>query len=64
MRTIDEEASTGLSFGRRILRDARLLWRIAQMVRAYLTDGRRIRKRYRDLAQRGETFWVDEELSQ
>ena len=62
MRTIDERFTKSASFWQRLGRDVRLLWRIAQMLHAYLIVGRRIRRRYRSMAARGEIFWVDEEL--
>jgi len=63
MRTIDEQTIKGSSFWQSVVRDVRLLWRIGQMLFAYLVMGRRIRRAYRAKAARGETFWVDEELS-
>ena len=62
MRTIDGQGVTGASLWERIGRDVRLLWRIGQMLYAYLVVGRRIRQAYRAKAARGEIFWVDEEL--
>ena len=62
MRTIDEQSIKGTSFFQQLGRDARLLLRIAQMLYAYLVAGRHIRRRYRTLEARGETYWVDEEL--
>jgi hypothetical protein len=42
-------------------RDLRLLVRIARMLLDYLVAGGRLRRRYRALEARGETFWVDED---
>lgn len=62
MRTIDGQLVKGTSRWEQVRRDARLLWRIGQMLYAYLVAGWRIRRTYRAKAARGETFWVDEEL--
>ncbi|HIG46213.1 MAG TPA: hypothetical protein EYQ20_07245 [candidate division Zixibacteria bacterium] len=62
MRTIDEQAIKSTSFRQRILRDGRLLLRIAHMLYAYLIGGRRIRRVYRAKESRGEVFLVDEEM--
>jgi hypothetical protein len=42
-------------------RDLRLLVQIASMLFGYLVAGGRLRRRYRALEARGETFWVDED---
>ena len=63
MRTIDDQFTTETSFRKRLLRDVRLLIRIAKMILSYFTEGRRIRKTYRMKEARGETFWVDEEMN-
>jgi len=63
MRTIDGQMIKGSSLWGRLGRDARLLWRIGQMLFAYLVVGRRIRQAYREKAARGEIYWVDEELA-
>jgi len=42
-------------------RDLALLVRIGGMLVGYLVVGGRLRRRYRALEARGETFWVDEE---
>ena len=62
MRTIDERFTRDSSFFQRLSRDVKLLWRIGQMLFAYLVAGRRIRQRYRLKEARGEIYWVDEEL--
>ena len=64
MRTIDQRFTRDTSFWQRLRRDLRLLWRMAQMLYAYLVIGRRIRQAYRDKEARGDVFWVDEELYQ
>ena len=63
MRTIDGQMIKGSSLWGRLARDARLLWRIGQMLFAYLVAGRRIRQAYREKAAQDEVYWVDEELS-
>ena len=63
MRTIDDQFTKETSFLQRLLRDVRLLIRIAKMILSYFTEGRRIRKVYRQKEARGETFWVDEEMN-
>jgi hypothetical protein len=62
MRTIDQRFTRDTSFWQRLGRDVRLLWRMAQMLYAYLIIGRRIRQSYRAKEARGDVFWVDEEL--
>jgi hypothetical protein len=62
MRTIDEQAIKSTSFRQGILRDGRLLLRIAHMLYSYLVGGRRIRRAYRAKESRGEVFLVDEEM--
>ena len=42
-------------------RDLKLLVQIARMLLGYLVAGGRLRRRYRALEARGETFWVDED---
>ncbi len=63
MRTIDGQLVKGTSFWAQLWRDVRLLWRIAQMLYAYLVRGHRTRQAYRAKEARGEVFWVDEELT-
>ena len=41
--------------------DLELVLRIAGMLVGYFVAGGRLRRRYRTLEARGETFWVDEE---
>lgn len=62
MRTIDDQFSKEASFWRQLLRDLRLLTRIAKMVIAYFTEGHRIRRLYNQKQAQGEIFWVDEEV--
>lgn len=62
VRTIDGQFLTEDSLRRRLLRDVRLLFRIARMVLYYFIDGARTRRRYLAKKARSETFWVDEEL--
>ena len=57
MRTIDEQAIKSTSFRQRILRDGRLLLRIAHMLYAYLIGGRRIRRVYRGKNRVARSFW-------
>ncbi|NJN83324.1 MAG: hypothetical protein HC802_14270 [Caldilineaceae bacterium] len=61
MRTIDGQKIKGNSLWSRFVRDVRLLWRIGQMLFAYLVAGRRIRRVYQEKAARGEIYWVDQE---
>jgi hypothetical protein len=42
-------------------RDLKLLFQMAGMLFGYFWVGGRLRRRYRALEARGETFWVDEE---
>ena len=63
MRTIDGQLIKSSSLWSRWLRDVRLLWRIGQMLFAYLVVGRRIRQAYRAKESQGEVYWVDEELA-
>ena len=62
MRTIDEQFSRDTSFWQRFKRDLNLLFRISQMLFAYVVAGRAVRNRYRAKEARGQIFWVDEEL--
>ena len=62
LRTIDDQFSKETSFWQQLLRDFRLLKRIGRMVFAYFTEGRRIRRLYRQKQAQGEIFWVDEEV--
>ena len=62
MRTIDEKFSKEPSFWQKLQRDYWLLIRIARMIIAYFTEGRRIRRLYLQKQAKGETFWVDEEV--
>ena len=62
MRTIDEQFIKSTSFWQKLGSDIRLLWRIGQMLFAYLVIGHRIRRAYRAKEARGEVYWVDQEL--
>jgi hypothetical protein len=42
-------------------RDLKLLFQMAGMLVAYFVVGGRLRRRYRALEARGETFWLDED---
>jgi len=42
-------------------RDLKLVVQIARMLLGYFVAGGRLRRRYRALEARGETFWLDEE---
>ena len=42
-------------------RDLKLLRQMAGMLVGYFVVGGRLRRRYRAMEARGETFWVDEE---
>ena len=42
-------------------RDLKLMVQMARMLFGYLVVGGRLRRRYRAMEARGETFWVDEE---
>ena len=62
LRTIDDQFSKETSFWQQLLRDFWLLKRIGRMIFAYFTEGRRIRRLYRQKQAQGEIFWVDEEV--
>jgi len=55
MRTIDEQAIKSTSFRQRILRDGRLLLRIAHMLYAYLVGGSGARTGRKNRVAR--SFW-------
>lgn len=61
MRTLNEPTSRSFSLRARLARDARLLLRIARMVKSYFTTGARIRRHYRERERRGEIYFVDAE---
>ncbi|MEM7345725.1 MAG: hypothetical protein AAF485_15890 [Chloroflexota bacterium] len=63
MRTIDGQLLKQSSWLGRLQRDIKLLWRIGQMLFAYLVVGRQIRQAYRAKEAQGDIYWVDEELS-
>ena len=44
----------------RLVRDLKLLRRMAAMLFGYFAAGGRLRREYRRRERRGETFWVDE----
>jgi hypothetical protein len=62
VRTIEDTGAERVARSGRFLRDVRVAWRIATVVYAYIVPGRIVRARYRRAAERGETFYVDEEL--
>ena len=59
MRTLDEQNSRTFSLRARIVRDLKLLWRIASMAKAYFRTGAAIRRSYREKERRGEIYYVD-----
>ncbi len=59
MRTLDEQKSRDFSFWARTRRNAKLLMRLAKMVKGYFTTGASIRRNYREKERRGETYYVD-----
>ena len=61
MHTLDERASRSAGFFNRLRRDLKLLVSIARMLMQYFTEGRRVRKTYRQHIRRGEVLWLDEQ---
>ena len=61
MHTLDDRTSQSGGFLSRLQRDARLLLSIARMLLQYFTQGRQIRKAYRERLVRGEVLWLDEQ---
>jgi hypothetical protein len=59
MRTLDDQNTRSFALRARMIRDIRLLRRIATMVLAYFTTGARIRKQYREKERSRETYWLD-----
>ena len=59
MRTIDEQNSRSFSLRARLMRDLKLLLRIASMAKSYFTTGAAIRRSYREKERRGEIYFVD-----
>lgn len=59
VRTLDEQNTQSFSPLARTKRNAKLLLRLARMVKAYLTTGASIRRRYREKERRGEIYYVD-----
>ena len=59
MRTLDEQNTRSFSLWARGQRNAKLLLRLAKMVKAYFTTGASIRRSYREKERRGETYYVD-----
>ncbi len=59
MRTLDEQNTRSFSWWARAQRNAKLLLRLAKMVKAYFTTGASIRRNYREKERRGETYYVD-----
>jgi len=59
MRTLDDQNTRCFSWWARARRNAKLLLRLASMVKAYFTTGAAIRRHYRDRERRGEIYYVD-----
>jgi hypothetical protein len=59
MRTLDEQNTRSFSLWARARRNAKLLFRLAKMVKAYFTTGASIRRRYREQKRRGKIYYVD-----
>ena len=59
MRTLDEQNTQSFSLRARAARNAKLLLRLARMVKSYFTTGATIRRDYREKARRGEIYYVD-----
>lgn len=59
MRTLDEQNTRSFSFSARAARNAKLLLRLAKMVKGYFTTGASIRRSYREKERRGEVYYVD-----
>lgn len=59
MRTLDEQNTQSFSLTSRAKRNAKLLLRLARMVKAYFTTGASIRRDYREKERRGEIYYVD-----
>jgi hypothetical protein len=55
MHTLDSSRSEN-----RLMRDLKLLRRMAAMLYGYFAAGGRLRREYRRRERRGEVFWVDE----
>lgn len=60
MRTVDGLGASDSRLGS-IVRDAKLVVRLASMLAVYLTRGAIIRYRYRRLARQGRVYWLDED---
>jgi|GEM_PF-4086699 len=61
MHTIDNQGG-GDTWPARVVRNVRLLGRLARMVYAYAVVGGRIRRAVRRCAREGRVFLVDEQL--
>ncbi len=59
MRTLDEQNTRSFSLWARTQRNAKLLLRLAKMMKAYFTTGASIRRRYRERERRGEIYYLD-----
>ncbi len=59
MRTLDEQNTRSFSWRARGQRNAKLLLRLANMVKAYFTKGASIRRQYREQERRGTIYYVD-----
>lgn len=59
MRTLDEQNTRSFSLWARTQRNAKLLLRLAKMMKAYFTTGASIRRRYRERERRGKIYYLD-----
>lgn len=59
MRTLDEQNTRSFSLWTLVVRDTKLLLKIASMAKDYFTTGAAIRRSYREKQRRGETYFVD-----
>jgi hypothetical protein len=59
VRTLDERNTRSFSIRARLVRDGKLLLRLALMMLDYFTRGARVRRKYREAEARGETYWLD-----
>jgi hypothetical protein len=59
VRTLDEQNTGSFQLTATLARDLKLLLRLARMTIHYFTTGARIRRRYRQAEERGETYWLD-----
>lgn len=59
MRTLDEQNTLSFSWWARGRRNAKILLRLANMVKSYFTTGVSIRRQYREQERRGKIYYVD-----